>query len=323
MNNQFLAFSKIKGLGPKALKEIITYFKAKNITNIFETDLDMFLSGINLPNKLKDTIKMNISNGKFNQFIIEADNDLNLCFEKNIKVISYYNENYPKYLKLLDDAPMFLYCKGNIDLLNNQNNVAVVGTRNNSDYGKLITQKTVQFLVENNYCIVSGLALGIDAIAHESTLEFSGKTISVLVDVDDIAPKTNLKLAQRILDNGGLLVAENPPKSKIIPALFAKRDRIQTGLSLAVFPIETSLNGGTFHAINTGIKYKRIVFAPDVKRSGYSDTNIPQLEGIRSIIENNQAFAYTKIDYPKVLEILGDKKDELNKVEIISEGSLF
>ena len=136
-------------------------------------------------------------------------------------------------------------------------------------------------------------------------------------------PKTNLKLAQRILDNGGLLVAENPPKSKIIPALFAKRDRIQTGLSLAVFPIETSLNGGTFHAINTGIKYKRIVFAPDVKRSGYSDTNIPQLEGIRSIIENNQAFAYTKIDYPKVLEILGDKKDELNKVEIISEGSLF
>lgn len=323
MNNQFLAFSKIKGLGPKALKEIITYFKAKNITNIFETDLDMFLSGINLPNKLKDTIKMNISNGTFNQFIIEADNDLNLCFEKNIKVISYYNENYPKYLKLLDDAPMFLYCKGNIDLLNNQNNVAVVGTRNNSDYGKLITQKTVQFLVENNYCIVSGLALGIDAIAHESTLEFSGKTISVLVDVDDIAPKTNLKLAQRILDNGGLLVAENPPKSKIIPALFAKRDRIQTGLSLAVFPIETSLNGGTFHAINTGIKYKRIVFAPDVKRSGYNDTNIPQLEGIRSIIENNQAFAYTKIDYPKVLEILGDKKDELNKVEIISEGSLF
>jgi DNA processing protein len=323
MNNQFLAFSKIKGLGPKALKEIITYFKAKNITNIFETDLDMFLSGINLPNKLKDTIKMNISNGTFNQFIIEADNDLNLCFEKNIKVISYYNENYPKYLKLLDDAPMFLYCKGNIDLLNNQNNVAVVGTRNNSDYGKLITQKTVQFLVENDYCIVSGLALGIDTIAHESTLEFSGKTISVLVDVDDIAPKTNLKLAKRILDNGGLLVAENPPKSKIIPALFAKRDRIQTGLSLAVFPIETSLNGGTFHAINTGIKYKRKVFAPDVKRSGYSDTDIPQLEGIKSIIENNQAFAYTKTDYPKVLEILSDKKDELNKIEIVNEGSLF
>jgi DNA processing protein len=323
MNNQFLAFSKIKGLGPKALKEIITYFKAKNITNIFETDLDMFLSGINLPNKLKDTIKMNMSNGAFNQFIIEADNDLNLCFEKNIKVISYYNENYPKYLKLLDDAPMFLYCKGNIDLLNNQNNVAVVGTRNNSDYGKLITQKTVQFLVENDYCIVSGLALGIDTIAHESTLEFSGKTISVLVDVDDIAPKTNLKLAKRILDNGGLLVAENPPKSKIIPALFAKRDRIQTGLSLAVFPIETSLNGGTFHAINTGIKYKRKVFAPDVKRSGYSDTDIPQLEGIKSIIENNQAFAYTKTDYPKVLEILSDKKDELNKIEIVNEGSLF
>jgi DNA processing protein len=323
MNNQFLAFSKIKGLGPKALKEIITYFKAKNLTNIFDTDLDMFLSGVTLPNKLKDAIRIYISNGTYKQFLIEADNDLNLCFEKSIKVVSYYDENYPKYLKLLDDAPIFLYCKGNLELLNSQNNVAVVGTRNNSDYGKLITQKTVQYLVENNFCIVSGLALGIDTIAHESTLNFSGKTISVLVDVDDIAPKSNLKLAQRILDNNGLLIAENPPKSKIIPALFAKRDRIQTGLSLAVFPIETSLNGGTFHAINTGIKYKRTIFAPDVKRSGYSDIEIPQLEGIKSIIQNNQAFAYTKSDYPKVLKILSDKKEELNKVQFINEGSLF
>lgn len=323
MNKQFLAFSKIKGLGPKALKEIITYFKAKNLTDSFDTDLDMFLSGVNLPNKLKDTISMSMLNGTYQQFLIESENDLNLCFEKNIKVISYYDENYPKYLKFLDDAPMFLYCKGNIELLNNQNNVAVVGTRNNSDYGKLITQKTVQFLVENNYCVVSGLALGIDTIAHESTLDFLGKTISVLVDVDDIAPKTNLRLAQRILDNNGLLIAENPPKSKIIPALFAKRDRIQTGLSLAVFPIETSLNGGTFHAINTGIKYKRTIFAPDVKRSGYSDIEIPQLEGIKSIIENNHAFAYTKTDYPEVLKILTNKKEELNKVQLIREGSLF
>ncbi len=323
MNNQFLAFSKIKGLGPKALKEIITYFKTKNIINIFETDLDMFLSSINLPNKLKDTIRMTMKNGMYQQFLLESDNDLNICYEKDIKVISYFDNNYPKYLKLLDDAPMFLYCKGNIELLNNQDNVAVVGTRDNSDYGKLITQKTIQFLVENNYCIVSGLALGIDTIAHESTLEFLGKTISVLVDVDDIAPKTNLKLAQRILDNGGLLIAENQPKSKIIPALFAKRDRIQTGLSLAVFPIETSLNGGTFHAINTGIKYKRTIFAPDVNRSGYTDTNIKQLEGIRSVIENNQAFPYTKADYPELLKILSDKREELNKVQIISESSLF
>lgn len=323
MNKQFLAFSKIKGLGPKALKEIITYFKTKSLTDIFDTDLNMFLSCINLPSKLKDTIRICMSNGSYEQYLLESENDLNLCFEKNIKVVSYYDEKYPKYLKLLDDAPMFLYCKGNIELLSYQNNTAVVGTRNNSDYGKLITQKTVQFLVENNYCIVSGLALGIDTIAHESALDYQGKTISVLVDVDDVSPKTNLKLAQRILDNEGLLVAENPPKSRIIPALFAKRDRIQTGLSLAVFPIETSLNGGTFHAINTGIKYKRTIFAPDTKRSGYLDLEIPQLEGIKSIIENKQAFAYIKSDYPEVLNILFNKKEELNKIQFINNGSLF
>lgn len=322
MKNQFLAFSKIKGLGPKGLKKIITYFKVNNITNIFETDLNIFLNSVNLSNKIKDTIKISIYSGVFNQLVLEAKDDLNISYKKNIKVISYYDDNYPKYLKLLDDAPMFLYCKGNLELLNNQNNIAIVGTRNNSSYGRIITQKTIQFLVKNNYCVVSGLALGIDTIAHESTLDIAGDTIAVLVDVDDIAPKMNLELAERILHNGGLLIAENPPKSKIIPALFAKRDRIQAGLSLAVFPIETSLNGGTFHAINTGIKNNRIIFAPDIERSGYIDTSISQLEGIRSIIKNNQAFAYTKTDYPKILQLLIDKNKELNNIVAKSDGGL-
>lgn len=323
MNSQFLAFSRIKGLGPKGLKKIIDYCKLKNITTISDSNINELLNSVSITNKLKDFIKTSMRSGLFDKLLKEAEKDLDLCYEKNIHVISYYDNNYPKYLMFLDDAPIFLYCKGNIKLLNNQNNVAVVGTRNNSDYGKLITQKTVQFLVENDYCIVSGLALGIDTIAHESALEFNGKTISVLVDVDAIAPKKNLELARNILANEGLLVSENPPETKIIPAHFAKRDRIQAGLSLAIFPIETSLDGGTFHAINTGIKYKRTIFAPDVNRSGYADSNILQLEGIKSIIENNKALPYTKVDYPKILRILSDKKEELNKVQTINEGSLF
>lgn len=323
MNNQLIALSKIKGLGPKSLKEIINSLKITHIKNIFESDIDLFFNSLKITTKLKESIRVSISNGQLEKYLAEAEEEEFLCREKNIVMISYYDDNYPKYLRLLDDAPMFLYCKGNIDLLNNQKNTAVVGTRNNSDYGKLITQKTVQFLTENNYCIVSGLALGIDTIAHESCLEFFGKTISVVVDVDDISPKKNLQLAQDILNNNGLLIAENFPGSKIIPALFAKRDRIQTGLSLAVFPIETSLKGGTFHAINTGIKYNRTIFAPDIKRSGYQDTNIDQLEGIKSIIENKQAFPYTKKDYPEVLKVLSKKEDELNQIKTLNEGCLF
>src|SRR5690606_2385561 len=112
-----------------------------------------------------------------------------------------------------------------------------------------IARRTVEHFVKNDFVIVSGLALGIDSVAHEATLKNLGKTIAVLVDVARISPAINRGLAHEIIESGGLLVAEHPPETRAIPAFFAKRDRIQSGLSLAVFAIETSVDGGTMHAV--------------------------------------------------------------------------
>ena len=323
MTNQLLALSKINGIGPKSMIEIALYFQDNSVTDFLAINQEHFFNSIKLNSKQKQVIQNLLDDNGFNILVDEANNEILELERMNIKIVGYNETTYPQYLKYLDDAPMFLYCKGNISLLGNAKNVAVVGTRDNTEYGKLITQKTVEFLVKNDYCIVSGLALGIDTIAHKSSLEYLGKTIAVLVDVNDITPKSNKQLAQSILDNGGLLVAENSPKKQVIPALFAKRDRIQTGLSLAVFPIETGLNGGTFYAINTGVKINRNIFAPDVYRSGYKDINIKQLDGIRSIIDSKIAFAYTKIDYPQILNLLDQKKIILDTLQNKHEGTLF
>jgi len=132
----------------------------------------------------------------------------------------------------------------NLKLLENRLSIAVVGTRENTPKGETITIKTIQKFATYGFTIVSGLALGIDTIAHRAALDAKTSTISVLVDVDSISPTSNRELAQEILDTDGLLVAENAPGTKAIPAFFAKRDRIQAGLSTAVFAIETSIDGG-------------------------------------------------------------------------------
>ncbi|MBI2063363.1 MAG: DNA-protecting protein DprA, partial [Candidatus Yanofskybacteria bacterium] len=149
-------------------------------------------------------------------------------------------ESFPKLLSQIHDPPKQLYCRGNISLLNSSC-FAVVGTRKLTSYGKETAQQIVRDLANNGFTVVSGLALGIDAIAHQTTLDCGGKTIAVLgggVGDKNIGPKTNFTLAQNILKNDGLLVSEYSDEESIRAFNFAVRDRIISGLSLGVLVIE-------------------------------------------------------------------------------------
>ncbi len=320
---EIYALSKIKGIGPKAILEIMNVIESHAIDTFKDLDLDLLLNAKKL-SRVKKIIEENLPWKRFEFYIENAQEEIYEIENKGIDIVGFYDEQYPKLLKMTSDAPLFLYCKGNLPLLNNLNNIAVVGTRQNTPHGKLITEKSVQFMCENNYTIVSGLALGIDAIAHQAALDYNGKTISVLVDVDNVQPSRNRGLADDILDNDGLLVAEMPPGTKIIPAMFAKRDRIQSGLSLAVFPIETNIDGGTMHAVKAAIKENRLVYVPDVEKSGYADQDIPQLGGIKHLIEEEKAIPYTKDMYSDILKDIEAKKDELLHPKIeLKQGSLL
>ena len=308
--NEIYALSCIRGIGPKAISSILDHMEAASLDSIKDVDMELLLNDKKL-SRYKNIIAENLSWDTFKKYINVARNKIVEIEEKNISIVCITDENYPSLLKLTKDAPVFLYCKGNLSLLASSNNVAVVGTRNNTSYGKLITEKTVQFLCLNKYTIVSGLALGIDTIAHKEALNINGKTIAVLVDVDNIHPSSNKELAEKILEQDGLLISEEAPGIRIIPSLFAKRDRIQSGLSLAVFAIETSIDGGTMHAVKNAEKENRPVFVPNINQISYEDMDIEQLGGIKYLIEEKKAVPYSKTNYPEIVERL---KEITNKV---------
>src|SRR3990167_5140271 len=177
--------------------------------------------------------------------------------------VDFGKESFSKLLSQIHDSPKQLYCRVNISLLNSSC-FAVVGTRKLTSYGKETAQQIVRDLANNGFTIVSGLALGIDAVAHQTTLDCGGKTIAVLgggVGDKNIGPQTNLPLARNILNNDGLLISEYSEKEGIFPVNFAVRDRIVSGLSKGVLVIEDPEKRGALITARCAIDQNRDVFA--------------------------------------------------------------
>jgi len=142
--------------------------------------------------------------------------------------------------------------------------IGVVGTRKLTPYGKESAQYITRGLATAGFTIVSGLAMGIDAVVHQATLDAGGKTIAVLgggVDDKDIGPRINFALAQNILSKGGLLVSEHPDSSKVVRASFAIRNRIVSGLSKGVVIIEADRDSGSLITAKSALDQNRDVFA--------------------------------------------------------------
>lgn len=294
--NEVLTLQRIKGVGNKSLVALIKFFHANKLESL--ADLQLFdLSKERSLKRVSSPIKDFFSEGLCEKVLKECDSDLKLWEADSIKVVPFGSESYPKQLSELSDPPAILFCLGNLDLMKSYRSIAVVGTRKNSRIGEVITRKTVEYFCKQGFCIVSGLALGIDALAHRAALESKGKTIAVVVDVVNVSPSQNRPLAAHIIADAGLLVSENPPNTKAIPALFAKRDRIQSGLSMAVFAIETSKDGGTMHAVKAAQDLKRPVYVPDVVAARYPDLNERAISGTQMLAKKGGAKAYSRASY--------------------------
>ncbi len=210
--------------------------------------------------------------------------------EEEIKFIEKYKitplfitgENYPKRLLNCYDSPALLYYRGNANL-NTSKIVSIVGTRNNSDYGKMVCEKFIEELQSENVIVVSGLAFGIDTIAHKSALKNNLQTIAVLAHgLDRIYPQQNKALAKQITGQGGLLTEfisnTNPDKQN-----FPKRNRIVAGICDAVIVIESGKKGGSLITAELGNGYNKDVFAIPGR------TNDAKSEGCNYLIKNNKA----------------------------------
>lgn len=179
-----------------------------------------------------------------------------------IKEINIKNKNYPKILKKISNPPKILYCRG--ELKNDENCFAIVGTRMCSHYGKEIALEIAGDLTDAELTIVSGLAPGIDTFCHQAAVERKKRTIAVLgtgIDEKSIYPKSNLKLAQKIIETGGTLISEYPPGARGTQFTFPQRNRIISGLSLGVLIIEAKEKSGSLITAEWAKKQGRKVFA--------------------------------------------------------------
>jgi DNA processing protein len=177
-----------------------------------------------------------------------------------IKSLTPLHKNYPTNLLSLTPPPPLLYVKGNI-LSQDKQAIALIGTRNMTRYGQKITKKFAQSFVKVGLTIVSGLARGIDTVAHQTALNSGGRTIAVLGSgLDLIYPPENLNLAQKIIQNGAL-ISEFTPGTKPLGKNFLARNRLISALSLAVVVIEGAQKSGTLSTATHAANQNREVFA--------------------------------------------------------------
>jgi DNA processing protein len=240
-----------------------------------------------------------------------VEQEINFLKKFGVRAIPYYEKEYPGKLKNCYDAPILLYYKGNAGL-NHSRVVSIIGTRNNTEYGKEMVRSLVEDLVPFSVMVVSGLAYGVDALAHKQALKCGLQTIGVMAHgLDRIYPPAHRGLAKEMLEQGGLLTdfmtGEDPDKQN-----FPKRNRIVAGLADATVVIETGIKGGSMITAELANGYNRDVFAFPGR------VKDPKSEGCNFLIRNNKAALITS-----AMDIVNFMNWEEKRVQPKLQPSLF
>ncbi|HEY3332002.1 MAG TPA: DNA-processing protein DprA [Capsulimonadaceae bacterium] len=179
-----------------------------------------------------------------------ATNIVDDAANSDIRIICQSHSNFPERLKTISDPPLILYAKGNLDCLLALDAVAIIGTREPSEYGYRVGEKLGAAFASMGFVVVSGLATGCDTRGHVGCLRAGGRTVAVLAHgLKTIYPSENRNLASEIVEKSGCLVSEYAPNEKAQRSYFVERDRLQSALSAGVVVIETDVKGGTMHTV--------------------------------------------------------------------------
>lgn len=278
--------AKQTGINSKGIISIIEY--AGGIENIFDINEKSIIEIIGGPPE--KIIKLSSYLKDKSIRIISFDEGKNQS-KNGIMALSYTDTFYPKNLKVISAPPPILYILGenHEDILSKYYSVAVVGTRNPSPYGEAVTQKFVKDLVFKKVVIISGMARGIDSLAHKTAIENNGFTIAVLgCGLDIVYPPENRNLMQKI-NQSGLIISELIPGTPPIKSMFPARNRIISGLSDAVAIMEASKKSGTMITAGYAGEQGKDLFA--VPGSIFS----PNSSGTNQLIQDG-ACVLTNID---------------------------
>jgi DNA processing protein len=297
--------TKVKNLGNVKIKNILFYNKKFDEEFLFNYERLKRVEGIN------DIIAGNILNAKKNYSLIEKDFDkiLKHAEKENIKIICILDDEYPENLKNIYDAPVILYYKGNLTK-NDVYSLSVVGTRYPSEYGKNVCRKIVEELSYNMIPIVSGMARGIDSLAHKTALMNNNMTYAVLGSgVDVVYPRENEKLYNEIIENGAVIsefeLGTGPDKVN-----FPRRNRLISGMSVGTLIVETGIRGGSLITAEFALDQNKEVFA--VPGYIYSKKS----EGCNNLIKKGQAKLVDSVE--DIFSELNYKLDGFLKKDIVN-----
>lgn len=240
----------------------------------------------------------------------KAEEELMTAEIKHVKIITFEDEIYPYNLKQIEDFPPILYALGNTNLLKNDNALAVVGSRNASISARHFAQEISSGLANKNIVVISGLARGIDAAAHEGALSCNANTIAVLgTGIDVIYPKENEELYKKIAKHG-LILSEYPFHTKPQASNFPRRNRLISGLSKGTLVIEADIHSGSLITAHQALEQGRDVYAvPGAPHDGRSSGCNQLLKDGAILVEsiadilNNFNFTQTEFTPHKVKRI--------------------
>ena len=288
IDENIIRLMQLKGVGRQKVKQLldmITVPQSLNLKEIVEIGQTFHI----IPNQI-------------GQIEIEAARDdakrlIDECDALGIRYISYLADGFPACLNFSDN-PVLLYYQGDLEVLNQPKRAAVIGSRLPSQMGSDFAFQAGKVLAENNFVVISGLAVGADFAGHSGCLAADGKTVAILPSgLAPVYPASNRGLAEKICDQGGCLISEYNHHEMIQPYKFIERDRLQSGTSQFVIVSNFAPGSGTIHTLDYANKYKRPIYSIPLiyeeSRDGFNYLNqkgigfkIVENTGLAQLIEN-------------------------------------
>jgi DNA processing protein len=303
-----LALSQVEGLGVRSLPRVLKFFPTPN--SLVEASSELIHE--NLGENLSRIVRLRLLD-RWEQSLSSSQQSIALHLERKVVPIPFTDAKYPCLLKLIPDPPPLLYVKGDVESISSPDSIAIVGTRSATERGKEVANRVAKYFGKNGYVIVSGLAKGIDTAAHKGAIDSGAKTVAVLgTPLDQIYPAENRALADRIANDSGALITELPLGRQSFRNAFVQRDRIQSGMSLAVIPVQTDVAGGTMHTVRYAEAQGRLLLCPKPLES---EQDLKQYAGISELIRSSRAREFRGEDYESLLELFQEHKKKLLSLE--------
>ena len=292
-----IALNMVAGLGPVTIKKLLDKFHTAK--GILEASTQQLQYACNINKEIAKSI-LSISED------VRLQRELRLIKDYNAKVFTVEESEYPQNLKHIYDPPVAIYVKGEI-LPEDNLAVAIVGTRIPSAYGSNAARRLAAEFAREKITVISGLARGIDSAAHQGALEAGGRTIAVLGSgFLNIYPPENKELAKEI-SHAGAVISEFPMETKPLKGNFPCRNRIISGLSLAVIVVEAAARSGSLITANCALDQGREVFAvPNVAKAVTS-------QGTHCLIRQGAILIETSQDVIEELQIFNQPQPSIKK----------